>query len=300
MFRFRRTTSLGVTAAAAAATFALTAVPASAITPPTWPSTGHIPLGTGCAMTTSLSTGSSYDMRFTDTGVPVVEDVFMNGGTVAVVPPTGGSFTISAKVTEACSGANIVQAILVHGASYTAPPLAPASVDVFHGTWAYQKAATPDDAGVYRLGEFATGRRYDSFILDADFHLTSSVPYSGYTFVVGPWSVKKLYVLRQTTLAVGAPASVKKGKQATITGLLKYATIAGFAPDNGEKIIVQTRVGTAGPWVTRATLTAISTGAVSIKLAFTKKSQVRLVHTAVLSGRFTAAVSSAVKTINVT
>jgi hypothetical protein len=300
MFRFRRTTSLGVTAAAAAATFALTAVPASAITPPVWPSTGHVPLGTGCDMTNSYNLGGTYDMWYADAGQPVVEDVFINGGSVAVVPPAGGSFTIAAKITEACSGVKGAQAILVHGAGYDAPYMAPASVDVFHGTWAVTQTATPDDAGLYRVGEIYTDRRYNSFVLDANFRYTSSVASATSNVTAGLWSVKKLYLLRQTTLAVGAPVSVKKGKQATITGLLKYATIAGFAPDNGEKVIVQTRVGTAGPWVTRATLTAISSGAVSIKLAFTKKSQVRLVHTAVLSGRFTAAVSSAVKTINVT
>ena len=142
-------------------------------------------------------------------------------------------------------------------------------------------------------------RRYDSFILDSDLKYTSSVAGSVNAYTFGPWSTKRLYILRQTTLGVGTPVSVHKGKQATITGLLRYATVSGYAPDNGEKVIVQTRVGTTGAWVTRATLTANPAGAVSIKIAFTKKSQVRLVHNAVLSGRFTAGVVSVVKTIKI-
>jgi len=62
---------------------------------------------------------------------------------------------------------------------------------------------------------------------------------------------------------------------------------------------VQTRIGTAA-WKTVAVVAATASGAVSAKVKLLKTSQVRFVHAAVLSGRFTAAVTSATKTIKVT
>ena len=113
MFRFRRTTSLGVSAAAATAAIALGALPASALTPPVWPTGGRVPSGPSCTETASSIVGSLYDMRFTDAGQPSIDDVFLNGAGTAVVPPGGAAYTMSAKVSEPCSGAAVVEAIVV-------------------------------------------------------------------------------------------------------------------------------------------------------------------------------------------
>jgi hypothetical protein len=302
MLKPRRTISYALSALVACVSVALTPLPASAITPvvPSWPAQGHVPVGPNCEILMSGAVGTLFRSQYGDTGKPTVVDVLFNGGTTVVVPPAGTSFTLSATVTEACSGVTRADPIVVHNNAFTVPVLAPVTTDVFHGAWAARLPVTPDSAGVYRVPQFFVGRRYDSFVVDAFFLLTSSVASSNAAYSVGAWSMRNYYVLRQSALTLGAPTSVRKGRAATLTGLLRYATAAGFRPDNGEKVVVQTRVGKTGRWITRATVTASSTGATSTRIVFTKTSQVRLVHGAVLSGRFTAGVVSAVKTVKVT
>jgi hypothetical protein len=157
----------------------------------------------------------------------------------------------------------------------------------------------PDSAGVYRIVAIVVLRRYDTLTLNQDFLYVSSTVPSASTVIAGPSPQKNYFVLRQTTLATSQSATkVKKGKTVKVTGLLKYATNAGYVPDNGERVLAQTRIGT-GKWVTRATLTTTSTGAVAYYLAPLRTTQVRFVLANVYSGRYTAAAISATRTVTV-
>jgi hypothetical protein len=84
----------------------------------------------------------------------------------------------------------------------------------------------------------------------------------------------------------------------TVGGVLKYAGVGTYLANAGGKVVVQTKVGKGG-WTNRTTLTANASGAVSWKLKILKKTQVRLVSNAVLSGLFTAAATSPVKTVKI-
>jgi len=68
--------------------------------------------------------------------------------------------------------------------------------------------------------------------------------------------------------ATQSATRVRKGRTVRISGSLRYATNAGYVADNGEKVLAQVKVGTR--WVTKATLTANSTGAVTYSCAPTR------------------------------
>jgi len=122
----------------------------------------------------------------------------------------------------------------------------PLTADVFRGTFSSMDSAQADATGVYRAGVAAVARRYDDFILSANFTLvTTPTPRWRPGDIVGDRSLKKLYLLRQTTLTVASASSVQKCKRVTVSGVLKYATNAGLVADGGEKVIVQTRSGKA-------------------------------------------------------
>jgi hypothetical protein len=279
------------------ATVAL-AVPAQAVTPPVWPTSGHIPSGSNCSMTTSLATPPNYDMRWADTSTPTVSNVFLNGGTTLVLPPAGGTMTYSARVLAPCSGANLVQALPIKNeGAYTVKTLEPVTSDVFGGLWSFSFPATISDVGVYRVGEFAVSRRYDTFITRSDFTYVSSVAASENDFIVGPWSLKKLYVLRATTLSNSLSATkVKKGKTVKATASLKMATASGYVAAAGAKVAVQTKVGKRR-WVTNATLTANASGVVTYSFVLAATTSVRFVHATTHSGSFTNGATSAIRVV---
>jgi hypothetical protein len=298
MFRSRRSSTVVLTAAASAATFVLATVPASAIPMPTWPAAGHVPIG--CDSATYSSGSPLYTIAYVDSHAPTVSDVTINGGTSVAIPPAGSTYKVLVKADQLCSGIGYFAAAwVVRGAGYEQPLFTPTTTDAFHATMGYTHASVlPSAAGVYRLGLILAGPRYGTFTLNSDFTLNGT-PVAGPvgSYVTGTWSTKKLYVLRQTTLGTSqSAAKVKPGKTVHVYGLLKYATDTGYKADNGEKVFVQVKVG-KGKWVTKATLTASSTGAVAYTFAPTKTSYVRFGHAAVYSGRYTAAIASATRTI---
>jgi hypothetical protein len=299
MLKPRRRVAVGITALAAAVSTIALAVPAQGIViVPNWP-VGQIPSGPNCAMSTSNHAGSVYDQHWEDTSTPVVTDVLLNGGTTLVVPPAGATRVLTAKIKAPCSGAGLALGLLLKNETgYTVPFFSPASSDVFAGSWTQSQAVTTDDVGYYRMGEMQVGRRYDSFILDSAFTYTSSVSsVATAIFVSGPWSLKKLYVLRAMTLAPKlSVAKIAKGKTVKATAVLKMATNAGYVADASDKVVVQTKVG-AGKWISNATLTTNASGVVSYSFVLTATTQVRFVHNRVLSGKFTNAITSAIKTV---
>ena len=62
--------AIGLTAVVTALSTVALAVPAQAVTPPVWPTAGHIPTGANCAISTSLGNPPNFDMRWTDTSTP--------------------------------------------------------------------------------------------------------------------------------------------------------------------------------------------------------------------------------------
>ena len=296
---------LALTATATAGAFVLSAHPAgAAVLPPEWPAAGRVPLGCE-GMLPENDPASGYIVTYTDTSQPVVTDVSLGGATSLAIPPGGRAIPVHVRATELCSGASGGQAYFSRYGSgkVTVISLAPQTDDVFHATLGGVTPVLPPSAvGVYNVPVTQLGRRYDSFVLNPDFRLRAEpAPVVGTAsqYVTGAWSMKRLYLLAQTTVVISSSVSkVRKGRKASVFGVLRYATGAGYVGDNGEKVYVQTKVGT-GKWTTRAVLACGRTGGVTYTFAPLKTTQVRLVHPAVHSGRFTAAVTSAVKTITV-
>ena len=287
----------------AAVTAVTAATPAQALIIPEWPTTSYAP--TGCTITGSAPDSSGlFTISYSDPLQPTVVDTAVNRTSSVVLKPGAATpYTVNVTASETCSGVGYLAVAWVRVATgtYQAMTMTPLTTDVFTGTFGGVNSAPADEAGAYRVGVAAVGRRYDSFTLDANFRLAAPPTIAGGAafYTAGPWSLKRLYLLRQTTVTIASPVSVKKGKLATVSGVLKYATNAGYVADAGEKVLVQTRIGTAA-WKTVAVVAATASGAVSAKVKLLKTSQVRFVHAAVLSGRFTAAVTSATKTIKVT
>jgi hypothetical protein len=298
MLQRRRSSTIALAAAACAAALAITAAPADAVVS-AWPAGGYVPTGPGCTITNLTGSGPLLQTTWVDATVPKVVDVNVNGGTSVTIPPAGKAVTFQARVHQPCGGVSLLIERLLrnesHQDSYT---MLAQSADVFGGMFGETRAQLPSSAGVYRMPTMLVLPRYGAFVLDSLFHLVISSPPSDYTVAVGPWSLKRMYLLRQTTLATSQSATrVRKGKTVKVFGTLKYATDTGYVADNGEKVLAQVKVGTK--WVTKATLTASSTGAVTYSFAPTRTTRVRLVHAAVYSGRFTAAITSTTRTITV-
>ncbi len=290
--------AFGLTAVVTALSTVALAVPAQAVTPPVWPTAGHIPTGANCAISTSLGNPPNFDMRWTDTSTPTVSNVFLNGGTTLVLPPAGGTMTYSARVLAPCSGAGFVVLIPIKNeGGYTIQPAASVTGDVFGGLWSASIPATISDIGVYRVGEAYVSRRYDTFITRSDFTYLSSVVASQGTYVAGPWSLTKLYVLRATTLSNALSASaVKRGKTVKATAKLTMASATGYVSAPGARVSVQTKVGKR-KWVTNATLTANASGVVTYSFVLSATTSVRFVHATTRSGNFTNGATSVTKVV---
>jgi hypothetical protein len=298
MITARRRRNIGLTALVTAVSTLALALPAEAVTPPDWPTSGHLPQGPNCEMTGSITTPPNYDMRWADTSVVSIEDVRLNGGTTLVLPPAGGTMTWTARAIARCGGVRYVIALPIKNeGDYSAYLMEPATTNVFDGVWKYSKAVTIADIGVYRMGEMNTVRRYDSFITRSDLTLISKVDNSDDKYVAGPWSLTKMYVLRATTLSNAlSAAKVKKGKTVKATATLKMAAATGYVPAAGAKVSVQTKVGSR-KWVTNATLTASSSGVVTYSFVLSATTSVRFVHATTRSGNLTNGVTSAIKVV---
>jgi hypothetical protein len=298
--------SVTVLAAVAAAT-ALVSGQAHAyvpVTPAAW-TPGYAPQG----CTTVFGTGDPtyiYVLQYTDTGLPQVEDIaFEGGGTTITVPPAGKPVNLVVHATETCSGVlglGVIFAHVGHNSSYVSTEASTVTPDPFNatlgGTLGLRK---PSFAGAYHVPLIETRSRYSAFTLTPDFALdgTPTSPSSLGYLVGGPWMSRTLYVLAQATLVPSQTAmKVVKGKPVTFTAMLSYATDTGFVADNGEKALVQTKVGKAA-WKTRATVTADSAGRVTYTFKPTTTTAVRFVHAETHAGRFTSAVTSAVKAVKV-
>jgi hypothetical protein len=175
------------------------------------------------------------------------------------------------------------------------------TADPFASWWSAPVATVgPDDGiGVWSIPFGLTLRRYDSVVLDKDFKVvgTPVATLSAQSVTVGPWAAKRFYVVRAMTLSNAlSAAKVTKGKTVKATAVLKMATNAGYLADASDKVVVQTKVGT-GTWTTRATLTTNASGVVSYSFVLTATTQVRFLHNRVLSGKYTNAVTSGIKTV---
>jgi hypothetical protein len=279
------------------------AVPATAVTLPAWDTDTTPTTSSTCTITTLASDVThGYVRTYADSGLPTVTAVEFGHGSTYVLAPGTTQIPVRALATETCSGVSDIRIALTRDTSVYLPftSMAFDTTDAFHASVSEPVALTTTYAGIYRASFGYVVRRYDTFQLGVDFALVSSTVGSGGTFVSGPWSSKKLYLLLETTLTAAASrASVKKGRSVTFSTVLKKASGASYANAAGEKVLFQTRIG-KGKWVTRTTRTTSSTGAASYSFKPTVKMTWRWVHANVLTGTYTAASVSAVKSIKVT
>jgi hypothetical protein len=299
MFTNRRRAALGFATAAAVASMLALSAPAQAVTVPAWPTGGHVPTGTGCVATNvAPNPDGVLHMMVTDTGQATISDVWFNSGSTVTVGPAGTTYSIRMKVVQQCTGVELVTAILVHGAAWVVISPTPLTTNVFDGLWGVPVVTKPSYAGLYKIPIANTGRRYDAIILRSDFTMVGGpLASSALQLVVGPWSTKSLYVLRATTMTNTLSATkVAKGKAVKATAVLKHAVDGGYAADVGGKAVVQTKVG-SGKWVSKATLTANASGVVAYSFVLSATTQVRFLHPRTLSGSFTEAVTSAIRTV---
>jgi len=300
MHKTQRRAALGITALATVASTIALAVPAQAVTPSIWPTSGHIPVGVGCLATSVVPDPDGVlQTTFTDSGNPTISDVNFSGGTVVKAVPAGTAYKLNVVASEPCSGIKTLTPVSVHNGTWANhSPAATTEAAAFSGVWAEANVAHPDDAGLYKFTIAGASRRYDSFVLRADFTVVGTpVTGTGFQLVVGPWATKSLYILRATTLTNAlSAASATKGKTIKATAVIKRATNAGYVADASAKVAVQTKVGT-GKWVTNATLTANASGVVTYSFVLSATTQVRFVHGRTLSGNFTEAVISPIKVV---
>jgi len=302
----RRGITVSAVAAIASAAFLLPISPAEAIVIPDWPTAGHVPVGCS-GLDVGPGPAPGYEYLYTDTGVPTVATAGVTTGTVQqkviVIGPSGAHVTWTATTSEQCTGASSLALYsLIPTQGLIVPPMTATGTDMFTTTWRSPVAlVSPDYAGPVTVPFAQTQRRYDSVILLADYTLLTKTDVStSPKWVQGAWSHTTSYFERQTTLTSAvSKTSVRKGSAVAISGFLTYATPGHWAADNGEKVLVQVRIG-SGAWRTKATLIAGSTGKVSYTFRPSKTSRIRLVHAAHLTGRCTAAVTSAIRTIKVT
>lgn len=307
MIKTRRRVALGIAAAASAASMLLVASPAQAVPLPAWPAGGYVP--TGCTATgADLSPVIKY--WFTDPGLPTVPSVHIGSGTsnITVLPPAGAAMTLTMPVVERCSGVGSAYAWTSHNGVFAGSgALLPPATNAFAGVWSQGLGALqgspgairPDTGvGYYQVITASAMRRYDSFMLDANFVLTGTpVSGTGSGFTTGPWIATKFFALRAMTLSNALSATkVAKGKTVKATAVLKMATNAGYVADASDKVVVQTKVGT-GKWISNATLTTNASGVVSYSFVLSATTQVRFIHLRVLSGKYTNAVTSVIKTV---
>jgi hypothetical protein len=307
MLKTRRRVTIGITAAATIASTALLASPVAAAPLP-WPTAGRVPIGctyNGAALAPNIA------YFITDPGQPSIPAVHIGStsSNITVLPPAGAAINVQATAVEKCSGVSSVTLWLSHNGAFNGSGslLAPAS-DAFSGTWSQNlpvlqgsaAGVTRPDAGVgyYQVILGSSGRRYDSFQLDANYKITGSPTAASATvYNAASWSLTKFYALRATTLSNALSATrLKKGKTVKATAQLKMATNAGYVADAGAKVYVQTKVGT-GKWVTNAALTTNASGVVSYSFVLAATTQVRFIHNKVLSGKFTNTAVSAIKVV---
>jgi hypothetical protein len=303
MLKTRRGAASGITAATSALAMLALAVPAQAIPTPAWPTAGRIP--TGCTAPITISgSPSDWHYEYTDTTVPTISDVLVGAGasSITVVPPTGAAVKVSAKVNDACGGVGFAGVnISLNGTIITGASLGPTTTDAFSGWWTMNVGTLPpDDAvGIWKLPIGIVARRYDGFVLDKAFKVVG-IPVATATSnaaIVGAWALKPFYYVRAMTLSNTLSATkIAKGKTVKATAILKMATNTGYVPDASDKVVVQTKVGT-GKWISNATVTTNASGVATYSFVLTATTQVRFVHNRVLSGKFTNAVTSAIKTV---
>jgi len=205
------------------------------------------------------------------------------------------------KGSEPCSGIALLGGYFARNrVIISALPFTNTTANAFSSWWTYNiPNIKPDDAaGVWTLPYAVVERRYDSFVLDQDFKIVGS-PTATATSIgtTGAWANKPSYVLRAMTLSNAlSAAKIAKGKTVKATAVLKMATNTGYVADASDKVVVQTKVGT-GKWISNATLTTNASGVATYSFVLTATTQVRFVHARVLSGKFTNAVISAIKTV---
>ena len=300
MFKPRRRAAIGITAATAALSIIATAAPAQAVVVPAWPSGGRVPAG--CSSTDfNFIDSTHWQYIYTDTSFPkLVSATFSNNATnTTVLPPAGAAIKVTLKTTETCGGglANAEYLLKRNGALAFDAFIPPVTTDAFSQTFQRTETVLPSGAGIYYFMTERVWRRYETFTLDQDFKFVSSTGTGTQVFVADAFTKVPYYVLTATTMTNAlSAAKVKKGRTVKATAVLKYATDTGYAADAGDKVYVQTKVGT-GKWVTNAALTTNASGAVAYTFVVNATTSVRFVHNKVLSGKFTNAVISPVKVV---
>jgi hypothetical protein len=301
----RRRVALAITAAASVASVLALAVPAQAVVPPTpsWPTAGRTPVGCAASVALGGPDNANWQYTYTDPGQPVITDTMVSGNStnITVLPPAGAAVRFAAKASEPCSGVQAMGVYLSRNrVLITSASLTNTTADAFSSWWAWTAPTVqPDSAvGVWTVPYVMVERRYDSFVLDQDFRIVG-VPSLSVTTIgtTGTWAKKPFYLVRAMTLSnTLSAAKVAKGRTVKATAVLKMATNAGYVVDASDKVVVQTKVGT-GKWVSHASLTTNASGVVSYSFVLTATTQVRFVHNRVLSGKYTNAVTSAIKTV---
>lgn len=310
-FRTGRRVALtaGVLVGASALTVSL-AVPASAVTISDWV-TGHVPSGSSCSVADVSVSGSDLHVAFTDGTTPTVSGWSINGKTTnQVLVPGLNPVTFGARVKQSCGGVGSGVAIFIKynalgfGNSFSAVGAStPTSTSPFDQTFTNPfSGAAVAYAGWYQVPAVQVSKRYDSFVLNStDYSSVSSVANTAAaTTVTGPWSTQRIYLLLKTTVSTSASKStVAAGGSVTFRAVLKKAGATTYDPAVGSIVLFQTKTGT-GSWVTRATKTASSTGAVAYTFKPSKTMSWRWVHKGEKTSTFTAPVTSTVKKITVT
>jgi hypothetical protein len=281
------------------------AVPAQAVVPatPSWPTAGRAPVGCDPSVGLGGPDDAHWQYTYTDPGQPVITDTMVSGNStnVTVLPPAGAAVRFAVKASEPCSGVQATGAFLSRNrVLITSVSLTNTTADAFSSWWAWTAPnVQPDSAvGVWTVPYVMVERRYDSFVLDQDFTIVGVPSLSVTTMgTAGAWAKKPFYLLRAMTLSNSLSAvKIAKGRTVKATAVLKMATNAGYVVDASDKVVVQTKVGT-GTWTSHATLTTNASGVVSYSFVLTATTQVRFLHTRVLSGKYTNAVTSAIKTV---
>jgi hypothetical protein len=248
-------------AAAAAVLFPTAPVATAGPLVPPWPAAGLLPLCGSVVPGSADPTGFTW--TYTDTGVPRV----MSRAAPRIIelgPTTHGSLTITARVTNPCSGS--VAATLFFGTptGFASPAdMSPTTANAFDQTYRYTVGPlTPTTApSLVTCYSVLAYSRYGSFVLDQDGRLLNVVKVlGGGSPAAGAYSgpAVRTWVLRGSRLtSTVSRTTVARGGTVVVTGKLSGWTGTHYLPRHGVPVMLQRRVGT-GPW--RTLLTRNTTG----------------------------------------
>ena len=274
------------------------------IATPLWPADGRVPQCDGAYLTSFGPNG--YQLTYSDASVPHV--VSINAPTVVVIGPRSSGFLrVRVRVDDLCSGVGLARIIVSAIGLYSQQTLTQTSPDAFQANFELDLGAITPATGpvAIRFQDVLAWDRYESFVLDQNARLVSTVPRADpSTTPAGTYSGPAVttFVVAQTTVGMTTSAStVRRGAVVQVRGQVTawsgMSSPPSFMPHGFAPVALQVRT-TSGAWRTVATQTSDGFGGFSFRARVKVRTSFRVVFAPALATLY-AASTSPVRTVGV-